>query len=151
MLLKRLLLLLLNLMAFRSIRLFYNNIASLTVSSGTEYLSVVCVRGYQLGLYWGRELQRRVFVSKFMSLSIVTALVTIPFIKESAVAKKRLVLWHQKGIQVYIRAINIFLVARFTIYYTKSVIYIISLDIIREPITIIIKLDGVQVHQVILQ
>jgi hypothetical protein len=33
--------------------------------------------------------------------------------------------------------------AKLTIYYIKSIIYIISLDVIREPITITTKLDGV--------
>ena len=69
-----------------------------------------------------------------MSLFTVTALITIPFAKKSATARKGLVLWHWKGIWVYIRVINIFLVARFIIYYIESVIYIMSLDIIRETI-----------------
>ena len=81
-----------------------------------------------------------------MSLSIVTTLVIIFFIKESAIAKKGLALQYQKGIQVYIRVINIFLVARLTIYYIKSVIYVISLDIIKELIIITAELDGVQVY-----
>ena len=33
--------------------------------------------------------------------------------------------------------------ARLTIYYIESVIYIISPDIIREPITITVKFNGV--------
>ena len=65
--------------------------AGLAVGSGTEYLSVVRVRGHQLGLYWGRELWGWVFVSKFMSLFAVITLITIPSIKESAVAKRGLV------------------------------------------------------------
>ena len=74
---------------------------------------------------------------------MVTALITILFIKESTAAKRGLVLWHWKGIWVYIKVINIFLVARFTIYYTESVIYIMSLDVIKEPIIIITELNGV--------
>ena len=70
-----------------------------------------------------------------MSLSIVTTSVTIPFAKKSTIARK--------GIWVYIRVINIFLVARFTIYYTESVIYIMSLNIIRETTTTITKFNGV--------
>ena len=65
--------------------------ASLTVGSNMEYLSVVYVWDYWLGLYWGKELQGWVFVSKPISLSTVTALITIPFVKESAAAKKGLV------------------------------------------------------------
>ena len=61
--------------------------ASLAVGSGMEYLFIVYVRGYRLGLYWGRELWVWVFVSKPMSLSIVTTLVTIPFVKKSAVVR----------------------------------------------------------------
>ena len=61
--------------------------ASLTVGSSIEYLSIICVRGYQLGLYWGKKLWVWVFMSKPISLSIVTTLVTIPSIKESAVAR----------------------------------------------------------------
>ena len=33
--------------------------------------------------------------------------------------------------------------AKLTIYYTESIIYIISLDIIKKPITIITKFNGV--------
>ena len=33
--------------------------------------------------------------------------------------------------------------ARFTIYYTKSIVYVISLDVIKEPIIITVNLDGV--------
>ena len=65
--------------------------AGLAVGSGMEYLSIVHVRGYQLGLHWGRELRGWVFMSKPMSLSAVIALVIIPSVKESAIAKKRLV------------------------------------------------------------
>ena len=43
------------------------------------------------------------------------------------------------------------LVVRFTIYYTESVIYIMSLDIIRETTATVIEFNSVQVHQVILQ
>ena len=39
--------------------------------------------------------------------------------------------------------INIFLVARLAICHTESVIYIMSLDVIREPIIITAKLNGV--------
>ena len=42
-----------------------------------------------------------------------------------------------------LRVINIFLVVKLTIRYTESVIYIMSLDVIREPITITAKLNGV--------
>ena len=52
-----------------------------------EYLSVIHVRGYQLGLHWGRELWVWVFVSEPMSSSTVTTLVTIPSVKESAAAR----------------------------------------------------------------
>ena len=78
-----------------------------------------------------------------MSLSAVTALITIPFIKEFATAKRGLVPWHWKGIWVYIRVINIFLVARFTICHTKSIIYIISSDVIRETTATTVKFNGV--------
>jgi hypothetical protein len=53
-----------------------------------ECLSIVYIQDHWLGLYWGRELQRRVSIFKLISLSIVTALITISSIKESAVAKK---------------------------------------------------------------
>ena len=33
--------------------------------------------------------------------------------------------------------------AKLTIYYIEFIIYIISLDVIKEPITIITELDGV--------
>ena len=68
--------------------------AGLAVGSSIEYLSIVRVRGHQLGLYWGRELWVWVFVSKPMSLSAVTTLVIIPFVKESAAARGGLVRWH---------------------------------------------------------
>ena len=64
--------------------------AGLAVGSGIEYLSIVHVRGYWLGLHWGRELRVWVFMSKPMSLFIVTTLVTIPSVKESAIAKRGL-------------------------------------------------------------
>ena len=117
--------------------------AGLAVSSDMEYLSVVRVQDYQLRLQQGRELRGRVSVSKTMSLSAVTALITIPFAKESAAVKRGLVLQYQKGIQVYIRVINIFPVVRFTICYTKSVIYIMSLDIIKETTATAAKFNGV--------
>ena len=84
-----------------------------------------------------------VSISKPTFLSIVITLVTIPFIKESAAARGGLAQWHWKGIWVLLRVISIFLIARLAIYYIKSVIYIISLDIIREPITIITKFNSV--------
>jgi hypothetical protein len=34
-------------------------------------------------------------------------------------------------------------VARLTIYYIESIIYIISLNVVREPIIITAKLDGI--------
>ena len=61
--------------------------AGLAVSSSMEYLSIIRVQGYQLKLHWGRELWVWVFVSKLISLFIVTTLVTIPSVKESAVAR----------------------------------------------------------------
>ena len=82
-------------------------------------------------------------MSKLISLSAVTTLVTIPSVKESAVARGGLVQWYWKGIWVFFRVISIFLVARLAICYTESVIYIISLDVIREPITITAKLNSV--------
>ena len=39
--------------------------------------------------------------------------------------------------------ISIFLVARLTTRYIKSIIYIVSLDVIREAITITAELNGV--------
>ena len=47
-----------------------------------------------------------------------------------------------KGQVLYFRG-NIFLVARLTIYYIKFIIYIISLDVIKKPITIIANFNGV--------
>ena len=82
-------------------------------------------------------------MSKPISLFIVTTLVTIPFVKESAAARGGLAQWHWKGIWVLFRVISIFLMAGLAICYIKSIIYIMSLDVIREPITIIIKLNGV--------
>ena len=61
--------------------------ASLTVSSDTEYLSVVYIWGYRLGLHWGRESRVWVSIFKPISLSIVITLVTIPSVKESATAR----------------------------------------------------------------
>ena len=83
-----------------------------------------------------------VFMSKPMSLFIVITLVTISSIKESAVARGGLARWHWKGIWVFLGVINIFLVAKLAIYHTKSVIYIISLNVIKEPITITTKLNS---------
>ena len=51
-----------------------------------------------------------------------------------------------KGDLVYTKVINIFLIVRLTIYYIKSIIYTISLDIIREAITTIIKFNNVKVY-----
>ena len=65
--------------------------AGFTVGSSIEYLSIVYIQSHQLGLYWRRESWGQVFISKPISLSIVTALVTIPSIKESAVARRGLV------------------------------------------------------------
>ena len=89
-------------------------------------------------------------MSKSISLFAVTALIIIPFIKKFTTARKGLALQYQEGIQVYIKVINIFLVAKFTIYYTKSVIYAMSLDIIRKTIATTAEFNGVQVHWVIL-
>jgi hypothetical protein len=47
---------------------------------------------------------------------------------------------------VYSRVISIFLVARLTIYYIESVIYIVSLDVIREATTTTIEFNGVKVY-----
>ena len=82
-------------------------------------------------------------MSKPMSLSIVTTLVTIPSVKESATARGGLAWWHWKGIWVLFRVISIFLVTRLATRHIKSIIYIISLDVVRELITIITKLNGV--------
>ena len=117
--------------------------AGLAVNSNIEYLFIVCVWGYWLGLHWGRELQVWVFVSEPISSSVVTTLVTIPSIKESAAARGGLAQWHWKGIWVLLRVISIFLVARLATRYIESVIYIIFLDIIRESITIIIEFNSV--------
>ena len=78
-----------------------------------------------------------------MSLFMVTTLVTIPSVKKSAVARGGLARWHWKGIWILLRVINIFLVARLAIRHAESVIYIMSLDVVREPITITTELDGV--------
>ena len=77
------------------------------------------------------------------SLSTVTTLVTIPSVKESAAARGGLARWHWKGIWILLGVISIFLVARLAIRYTESVIYTISPDVVREPITITAELDGV--------
>ena len=72
--------------------------AGLAVGSGIKYLSIVCVQGHRLRLYWGKELWVWVSVSKPMSLSVVTTLVTIPFVKESAAARGGLAWWYWKGV-----------------------------------------------------
>ena len=82
-------------------------------------------------------------MSRLMSLSAVTTLVTIPFAKGSAIVRKKLAPWYWKGIWVYTRVISVFLMARLTIYHTESIIYVISLDIIKETTTIITKFNGV--------
>ena len=64
--------------------------AGLVVGSDMEYLSIVRVQDHRLGLYWGRESRGRVSVFKTTSLSAVTALITIPSAKESAVARRDL-------------------------------------------------------------
>ena len=61
--------------------------AGFAVGSGMEYLFVVCIRGYQLGLHWGRESRVWVSMSKPMSLSVIITLVTISSVKESAAAR----------------------------------------------------------------
>ena len=65
--------------------------AGLIVGSGMEYLSVVRVQGYWLGLYWGRELWVWVFIFKPMSLFTVTTLVIIPSVKKSTAARGGLI------------------------------------------------------------
>ncbi len=81
-------------------------------------------------------------MSKPTSLSIVT----IPFIKKSVIAKRELAQWHWKGIWVYLRVMSIFPVTRLTTYYTKSVIYTMSLDVIGEATITVAELNGVKVH-----
>ena len=90
-------------------------------------------------------------MSKSTSTSIITALVTISSTKKFTMARKGLAQQHQKGIQVLPRVISIFLVARLTICYIESIIYIMSLDIIREATITTAKFNSVKVHQVILQ
>ena len=85
-------------------------------------------------------------MSEPASLSLVTALITIPFTKESAVARRGLARWHWQGIWVYLGVISIFPVARLAIYYTESIIYTMSLDIIREATTTAAEFDGVKVY-----
>jgi len=89
-------------------------------------------------------------MSKPMSLSMVTISVIIPFVKKFAMAKKRLAQWHWKGIWVFLGVMSIFLIARLTVCYAKSIIYVVSSDVIREATIIIAKFDGVKVHWVIL-
>ena len=90
-------------------------------------------------------------MSKFISTSIITALVAIFSAKESTTARKGLVQQYYKGIQVLPRVVSIFLVARLTTRHIKSIIYIISLNVIREAATTAAKFNSVKVHWVILQ
>jgi len=124
--------------------------AGLIIGSDMEHLSIVRVWDYRLGLYWGRPSRGRVSVSELMSSSMVTVLVAIPSAKESTVARRGLAQWHWEGIWVCLRVVSIFLVARLTTCYAESVIYIVSLDVIREATTTATKFDGVKVHWVIL-
>ena len=48
-----------------------------------------------------------------------------------------------KGDLGFFRVISIFLVVRLTIYYIESIIYIISLDVVKEPIIITAEFNGV--------
>jgi hypothetical protein len=72
--------------------------SGLIIGSDIEHLSVVRVRDYRLGLYWGRLSWGRVSISELTSSSAVTALVAIPSAKESAAARRGLARWHWKGI-----------------------------------------------------
>ena len=91
-------------------------------------------------------------MSKSMFISIITALVAISSAKESTMARKGLVQQYQKGIQVFSRVISIFPVARLTICHIESIIYIISLDVVREATTTTTtKFNSVKVYWVILQ
>ena len=81
-------------------------------------------------------------MSKPMSLSTVT----IPFVKEFAVAKRELARWHWKGIWVYLRVMSIFLVARLTTRHIESIIYVMSSDVIKEATTTAVKFNGIKVH-----
>ena len=90
-------------------------------------------------------------MSEPTSLSTVTILVTIPSIKESATAQRVLARQYQEGIQVPLRVIGIFLVARLTTRYIESIIYIVSLNVIREATTTTTRFNGVKVYQVILR
>ena len=85
-------------------------------------------------------------MSKPTSPFTIIILVTIFFAKESAITKRGLTRWHWKGIWVFFRVVSIFLMAGLTAYYAKSVIYIMSLDIIGEAITTIAEFDGVKVY-----
>ena len=89
-------------------------------------------------------------MSKSASTSIITALVAISSAKESTAARKGLARQHQEGIQVLLGVVSIFLVARLTIRYTKSVIHAMSSDVIREATTAAAEFNGVKVYWVIL-
>ena len=99
---------------------------------------------------FGKEIVGGVSMSKPTSSSIVTVLITIPFAKEFAATRKGLAQWHWKGIWVFLRVMGIFLMARLTARYIKSIIYVMSLDVIREATTTIAKFDSVKVYWVIL-
>ena len=85
-------------------------------------------------------------MSEPTSSSMVTVSVTIPFVKESAMARRGLVWWHWKGIWILLGVISIFPVARLTTHHVKSIIYAMSLDVIREATITAAELDGVEVH-----
>jgi len=85
-------------------------------------------------------------VSRPTSLSTVTALVTIPFVKKPAIAKRELARWHWKIIWILFGVISIFLIAKLTIHQTKSIIYVMSLDIIKETTTITAEFNSVKVY-----
>ena len=89
-------------------------------------------------------------MSELTSLSAVTVLVAISSAKESAVARRGLAWWHWEGIWVCPRVISIFLVARLTTCHIESIIYAVSLDVVREATTTATKFDGVKVYWVIL-
>ena len=130
---------------------FTKDMASLSISSDIEHLSIVRIQDYWLGLHWGRKSRGRVSMSGPTSPSAATVLVTIPSAKEFAAASRGLARWHRKGIQVYLRVISVFLVARLTIRYIESIIYTMFSDVIREATTTAAEFNGVKVYQVILQ